>query len=687
MTSFTVKKYIPFILIITVFGVYLSTISPVVYLGDSGELTAAAFSLGIPHGSGYPLYSLVGKLFCMIPLGNVGFRMNLMSTFFSVFTVWLVYSFILKITSSILPSLVAAFILAFTPIFWSQTISAEVYPLHTFFVALMVKLLWWWDEKKEFYRLALFAFVTGISFGNHLQTVMLAVPIFFIIFSSDKNVLLNVKPLIFLSVLFILALSLYLYLPIRTDAGAAIHWGDPNTLDRFLAHVTGKSHRTSYVFNKGLWEYIARTSEALRIVGKQFGVLLLLAFWGLAKLPLKRWKAFFAGIIIFDLMYTVFLNTISLKVTAFSLPTFIIIAILVGLGINALLEKCGSFSGLRANIYKTIKVACCIIPSIPFMLNFDICDQSKNYTAYEHALNIFRTTNNRDILFMHGDNYLFPVTYGRIVERMREDVTLHDRLNIIFKIPNLDDRTYPSNTSWEEHRNMSEGRIIEEKGNRNVFYAVFGPYSIKMPNQYGLAPCGILHRVVKKEAILGPYEVRDVWRYYSTDSFYENFVRDFMNREVCAYFFFNRGKYFFLLGQPSLGLENIKIASHIGHDDTLIHTDIAIFLTDRGFFKEARQELEKTLIYYEDLGGVHNNWGYYYHKVGDHNKAIDAFRKAIELSPEKFGYHNNLAFSLYEAGKRKEALLAFQKSLAINENQPGIHEFIQEHSLTKGKVE
>ena len=35
--------------------VYLVTICPTVYLGDSGELTAAAFSLGIPHNSGYPL--------------------------------------------------------------------------------------------------------------------------------------------------------------------------------------------------------------------------------------------------------------------------------------------------------------------------------------------------------------------------------------------------------------------------------------------------------------------------------------------------------------------------------------------------------------------------------------------------------------------------------------------------------
>ncbi|MBW2173558.1 MAG: DUF2723 domain-containing protein, partial [Deltaproteobacteria bacterium] len=82
------------------FVVYLSTICPTVYLGDSGELTAAAFSLGIPHNSGYPLYAQLGKLFSLVPVGPIAFRMNLMSSLFAVLTVWLVYSLILRITSS-----------------------------------------------------------------------------------------------------------------------------------------------------------------------------------------------------------------------------------------------------------------------------------------------------------------------------------------------------------------------------------------------------------------------------------------------------------------------------------------------------------------------------------------------------------------------------------------------------------
>ena len=293
MSASTVKQHMPFVLILIPFAVYLGTICPTVYLGDSGELAAAGFSLGIAHGSGYPLYALLGKLFCLIPLGNIGFRMNLMSAFFAVMTVWLVYSLAFRITSSKTGALVGALVFAFTPVLWSQAVPAEVYTLHTFFVAILMRLLWWWDEGKEFVILVLFVFITGISFGNHLQTVMLAPAVLFIVLSGDKRSLFSIRHFLVLAVFFVLALSIYLYLPIRTNAGAAIHWGDPNSLDRFWAHVAGRSHRSRYVLNKTPVEYLDRARETLLFMWSQFGVVMLLSAWGWLKLASMRWRIFF----------------------------------------------------------------------------------------------------------------------------------------------------------------------------------------------------------------------------------------------------------------------------------------------------------------------------------------------------------------------------------------------------------
>jgi Flp pilus assembly protein TadD len=676
-----------FLLFASLYGVYLLTVCPTVYLGDSGELTAAAFCLGIPHNSGYPLYSLLGKLFCLMPVGNVGFRMNLMSSFFAVLTVLLVYFLIVRWTSSKLAGLVAAGILAFSPVFWLETVSTEVYPLHSFFVALLMSVLLWWDEKKEFYRLIVLVLLTGFSFGNHMQTVMLAPAVLWMVFSGDRRALLDVRRFLILSVFFLAALSVYVYLPIRTDAGAAIHWGDPNSFYRFFAHVSGSAHRSAYVFNLSGWDYLKRSEANLWLACSAFGLILLLALWGWLKLASKRWQCFFVLLIVFDCCYAVFLNTVSLEVTPFMIATAIGLAFLMGIGIADMLRRVESLSGVGTMTKHFIRGACGVVPVIFMMLNFSLCDQSRNYTGYEQALNMLSTTQQNDILFMSGDNYVFPVTYGRLVERMREDVSLYDRYNLIFQMPSMEYQGRSPKKNWEEKRDQFEKDIITERGRRDVFYGSFGPYAIKMPEGYVLVPYGVLHKVVKEKTTLDLQAIERTWEDYATESLQENFYRDYMNREVSAFFYFSLGKHLVLLGQASRGLEYLKLATTIGYDDTLIPSETGIFLTDHGFYEEARQALERAMTYNEDLSGVYNNWGYYYHRIGDLKKAVASLKEAVRLKPERFSFYNNLGFAYYEMGDKKAAERALRQSLAINEDQPEIKKFLREHILKEQQTQ
>src|SRR5512136_118057 len=432
MRVVTLKIPTTFVVIITTLTVYLLTLSPTVYLGDSGELSAAAFCLGVPHGSGYPLYALLGKGFCLIPFGSVGFRMNLMAAVFGVLGVWTVYSLIERMTGSRVGAWVGGGVLAFIPVFWWQTVAAEVYTLHVFFVVLMVWLLWRWEETREFTYLVVFSLVVGLSFGNHLQTVMLAPAVYYLILSGDRKVLLDGKRFLVLSLFLVLPFLVYLYLPIRTWAGAAMHWGDPDSWDRFWAHVSGRSHRSGYVFNLGMWEYVERLKESLGFIWNQFGVMSLVGLWGWWRIRLVRWRVFFLGVVGFDLFYTVFLNTISLEITPFNLSVCVVLAIGIGVGVGEVVKWC---EGRAAKVVGVLKVGCGVIPLMFLVVNYRVSDQSENTTAYEHALNIFRTAEKDAILFMNGDNYVFPVTYGRLVERMREGVTLYDRHDILFKMP------------------------------------------------------------------------------------------------------------------------------------------------------------------------------------------------------------------------------------------------------------
>jgi hypothetical protein len=68
---------LPWVIGATVLAVYGRLTAPLPYLLDSSELAAAAFGLGLPHPPGEPVAVLWGKLFTLLPLGSVAFRVGL----------------------------------------------------------------------------------------------------------------------------------------------------------------------------------------------------------------------------------------------------------------------------------------------------------------------------------------------------------------------------------------------------------------------------------------------------------------------------------------------------------------------------------------------------------------------------------------------------------------------------------
>ena len=71
--------------------VYLLTLAPTISFFDSGEMVAGAYTLGVAHPPGYPIYVTLGKLFTLLPINNVAFRVNLMSSFFAALTSVMIY--------------------------------------------------------------------------------------------------------------------------------------------------------------------------------------------------------------------------------------------------------------------------------------------------------------------------------------------------------------------------------------------------------------------------------------------------------------------------------------------------------------------------------------------------------------------------------------------------------------------
>src|SRR5262249_19026364 len=97
-----------------VFLIYAIGACRTIYGGDSGELVAAVYTLGIPHPSGYPLYVLLGKLFTLlVPVGEVAFRMSLFSAAAGAAAVAVVYALCRRMDLGRVASLVASLLVAF----------------------------------------------------------------------------------------------------------------------------------------------------------------------------------------------------------------------------------------------------------------------------------------------------------------------------------------------------------------------------------------------------------------------------------------------------------------------------------------------------------------------------------------------------------------------------------------------
>jgi 4-amino-4-deoxy-L-arabinose transferase-like glycosyltransferase len=157
---------------------YFLTAARDIVVGDTPELITAAVTLGVAHPPGYPLFTMLGHLFSLLPFGSIPFRVNLLAVTCDALTVAIIFFTALRLTRSHLAAALAALILTVNPTFWSWSLVAEVFPLNNLLASILIYLLVAWHEQPQRFGLLVAAFfLAGLALTNH-QTIVLMAPAF-----------------------------------------------------------------------------------------------------------------------------------------------------------------------------------------------------------------------------------------------------------------------------------------------------------------------------------------------------------------------------------------------------------------------------------------------------------------------------------------------------------------------------
>ena len=157
---------------------YRFTAAPDLLSGDSAEFQFAAAILGVPHPTGYPLFTLLGKLATFLQMGSVAHRVTLISVIAGAGTVALTAILTHLTTGSLLAGVLTAVALATATSLWNAATIAEVYTLNTLFIALLACLLFLSQSPSHrgLTRCAA-ACVTGLGISHHGSFAFSAAPL------------------------------------------------------------------------------------------------------------------------------------------------------------------------------------------------------------------------------------------------------------------------------------------------------------------------------------------------------------------------------------------------------------------------------------------------------------------------------------------------------------------------------
>jgi hypothetical protein len=467
-----------------VLALYVVTLAPTTAMWDASEYITAAYTLGIPHPPGNPLFVLLGRVASLLPLGNVAYRINLLAAVCSalaagiwflvaerVLAQWIEVRWVRR-AGAILAAVLSA--TAFTV--WNQSVVNEkVYTVSLAFFAVVSWLTVLWCDDPDGRRadriLILIAYLIGLGYTNHPAGFLVGPAVATAVLVRRPRTLLRWRLILGAVIALGFGLTPFALEPIRAAHHPALNEGDPTgctdrigfactfsdtTVHRLMANVNREQYgkpnlserQAPFSAQMGMWWLYFKWqwlrdphSDAPRPLQDVLALLFLSLGIAGGVVHYRRDRAsfwFFGPLIATVTVALVFymnfkygasqspeLTDVAREVRDrdyFYLWSYSAWSVWAALGLVALWRFLAERVGPTPRWSTTAPVL--LLGALPLVGNFRAASRAGEWATREWARDILNSVEPYGILITGGDNDTFPLWYAQEVEGVRPDVTV-----------------------------------------------------------------------------------------------------------------------------------------------------------------------------------------------------------------------------------------------------------------------
>jgi hypothetical protein len=416
---------------IATLAVYWVTLAPSVVGGDAGELITGTACGGVLHPPGYPLYTMLGKLFLLLPFGEPALRMNVFSCVCGVAAAVMLQRAAARWSGSPWAGVMAAGWFAFSAIVWEHAVGAEVFSLHHAFVAALLWIAVAYAETGESRWVWIGAGVAALGMSHHHTLVFFAAPMALWPLLREPGYWLKPRRVACLAGIGLLGILPYLWLPFASARAAPVSWGDCTTWAGFWNHFTRADYGTlqlasGEVTASGGWsarlgEWIGFQGNAVLWIG-----LAMMVSGLVVSIRHPKWKALAIGSFLTVMAYVLVFNYLANLPPTDPLLRSVLVRFWTAPHLVACAWLAVGWAAWTAKRPRLAAIGALALTTIPVVMNFGHANRREAMEFSDYGAAWLTPLPPNAILLARGDLIVNTLTYRQICTGLRKDVLVLD---------------------------------------------------------------------------------------------------------------------------------------------------------------------------------------------------------------------------------------------------------------------